>query len=344
LIFDCDSLKFQKKFIIGHLPPLGLFFDDDSKRFIAVYAHELIVIDATSTSTIQRLNVRGSATAFWCRATLFLGHGNGEIDIWEMEAGGLARVGGGTRGLHAHSTAVTDMAFAAAFWISSATDGTIQYWDWDFKVFAALHLPESVYACEILNGRRDVIVATSTELMRIEGALVFDKEEGETAAPIDSFDLLMDGIVCEPPPPIAPPAQTVVVTKKTLSRSMSTLTPPEAPPVPPPRAVFDTGAISTLNHLTEQVVKLHARHVEREKSVSTRLGGRRASEAGGRAAFGRTAAAAVWVADQERRWATFGLFARPGKRANVEEQPKSAAQQSREPIASRFSRAGQTAA
>ena len=93
-----------------------------------------------------------------------------------------------------HNAAVSGFSFSPEVWISSSMDGVVLVWDYnDFNTHKII-LPLPLYSCLLLNGRRDILVATETEVMKINGSTVFDREFDDERTEIDNFDRLKDAL------------------------------------------------------------------------------------------------------------------------------------------------------
>lgn len=87
-----------------------------------------------------------------------------------------------------HFDSVTGFAFSQSFWVSVSVDQTVRYWDYSNSNFFTINMPCRLFGCEIINGKRDVVVGTDNELMLIEGETVFNGEIDEVDSVVDNFD------------------------------------------------------------------------------------------------------------------------------------------------------------
>jgi hypothetical protein len=87
-------------------------------------------------------------------------------------------------------------------------------WNYNFEVTAKVRLPEPLFTCGILSGQRDIIVGTSTELMKIPG-IIFSGEVDQVNEVWDNFDM-------KPEAGVRPPGQLrdYLLTKKMKGRTM----------------------------------------------------------------------------------------------------------------------------
>ena len=91
-----------------------------------------------------------------------------------------------------HSDAITDFAFnKSKFWISISLDKTMNIWDDTFMLVRTLRFPFSLCKCCYLNGHRDILVATDSEIMIVNHKYISNEEDEENPL-IDNYDKLRD--------------------------------------------------------------------------------------------------------------------------------------------------------
>jgi WD40 repeat protein len=121
------------------------------------------------------VNLQGTSLSYFVDPLLLIGYPSGEIDVWEMIDGKLVRSNGSSC-LQAYSGPIRAMSFGKSIWVSCSSDGSVAVWDYHLLLSLRIRLPEPLFACEILNTRRDLIVATDSEIMTILGSLLFGEE------------------------------------------------------------------------------------------------------------------------------------------------------------------------
>ena len=93
-----------------------------------------------------------------------------------------------------HKDAVTGLTFSSKFFVSSSLDGSLKYWDYSFNLLYEITLPFPLLTCELLNGKRHVLVGIEKAILYVDGSIPFGEESDIYEATIDSFDLLYDKI------------------------------------------------------------------------------------------------------------------------------------------------------
>lgn len=205
--FLCDykTLKVTKRFRVTPYPvdACNIFFFPNCGVLVFLYLTDVYVYNIKTGLITQKMPIAGSRQSYMFGNYVFIGHENGTIDILEMVDGVLTAVNMSSD-QKIHAEGVSGMAFSPSFWISVALDGSIVLWDYHFMIIGRINLPEPIYACEILNGRKDIIVGTNSEIMIISGAEVFGEDSVEDEIELlDNFDGKVDALVedfyVEPP-------------------------------------------------------------------------------------------------------------------------------------------------
>lgn len=188
-VYLVDSHNFQcikKKFLIAHDSFCNLIFDPISGCLICVMSRETALFDLRSQKVVYRLDLKGTKLVSLNNGILYYGYPNGDINFVSIQDNSLVLMTKEPNRLHFDS--VTGFAFSQSFWISVSADQTVRYWDYLNNNFFTINMPCRLFGCEIINGKRDVVVGTDNELMLIDGKTVFDGEIDEIEPIVDNFD------------------------------------------------------------------------------------------------------------------------------------------------------------
>lgn len=100
-------------------------------------------------------------------------------------------------GIQAHQDSITGIAFAKNFFVTSSFDCSVKIWAYNFTNIASVFLPVPLFAVEILNAKRDLLVGTEQEIMRIPGKYVFGLKFEDEDPSIDNFNKKKDSLTSD---------------------------------------------------------------------------------------------------------------------------------------------------
>lgn len=192
LVDKTNFNQIKKKFSISHDIFCNLLFDPISLCLVCIMNRETVLFDLQSQKIVSTLKLKGSSLVCLNNGLLYYGYENGDINFVKIETNAEKS----QKELHLlskepnrlHFDSVTGFAFSQSFWVSVSADQTVRYWDYSNGNFFTINMPCRLFGCEIINGKRDVVVGTDNELMLIDGKTVFDGEIDEIDPLIDNFD------------------------------------------------------------------------------------------------------------------------------------------------------------
>ena len=194
---DYNNLKVLKRFRVTPyaVEACNVFFSPMFGVIVFLYLSGAYVYNVNTGLITQNMPLQASRQSHMFGNYIFIGHDNGTIDILELQDGMLVAVSMSSD-QQIHSEGVSGMAFSPSFWISASLDGSVVLWDYNFMILGRIVLPEPIYACEILNGKKDIVVGTNSEIMIISGAEVFGEDCAEDENELlDNFDGKVDVLV-----------------------------------------------------------------------------------------------------------------------------------------------------
>ncbi|EAX95162.1 hypothetical protein TVAG_078510 [Trichomonas vaginalis G3] len=155
-----------------------------------VYRTTIIIFDSENLAVLcSKSDIKSSNVVGILGNNILIGLEDGTIERYEVIQNDLKE----SFKIKSHSQRVTNISFSPTFWISTSLDGNVCLYDYDWTVFYKISLPCSLLSGIILNGRREILVATDSELMIIEPVYqMFFNEIDEEHPLLDVFDELDD--------------------------------------------------------------------------------------------------------------------------------------------------------
>lgn len=193
-IYSYNDFKEIYHFTIVNDKLQRMFYHYESDCIVMVLKRETLLYDIKKGKIIDQIRVNGNKVT-----ELF-----GNMLKYGYDSGYIAQVNIVNRQLvpididnmqRPHSDTITCFSFSAEFWISMSLDGKIIYWDYNMMKMFQITFPLPLQAGLIMNGKRDILAATDTEVMIIKGSFVFDSNELDKEIPeVDNFDKLADNL------------------------------------------------------------------------------------------------------------------------------------------------------
>ncbi|KAK8844961.1 hypothetical protein M9Y10_021134 [Tritrichomonas musculus] len=196
---DYNSLKSKCKIMFGNFDVLNMLFHDKTGSLVLLFKNEIILINIKKHSVVARLslNCKNISVSHLNDNFVYIGLETGQIMIVNIIDELTLQLNNDLTSQTIHTEAVTSFAFSQSFWVSTGMDGSVLFWEYSLNLIAKVILPEAIYACEVINGRRDLIVGTKSELMMIKGETIFDGEIDDEIEIIDNFDRKDDQLYSE---------------------------------------------------------------------------------------------------------------------------------------------------
>jgi hypothetical protein len=97
-----------------------------------------------------------------------------------------------SNGARLHDDAITSFSRGSVFFVSASVDRTVRVWTNDFALRFQLGFPLPLYSVAVLNGKRDLLIGTESEIMFVNGDVVFHGEVDAEDQEFDNFDKLHD--------------------------------------------------------------------------------------------------------------------------------------------------------
>ncbi|KAK8892998.1 hypothetical protein M9Y10_030253 [Tritrichomonas musculus] len=188
-IYDYVTFSLLMQTSIGYLDVIKLFYDILSQSLVIVNGKTTMIYDLQNKRISDQLDIEGSDVVSLFGDFVKFGYKTGHITTVYIEKGHFKT--DSIIDKRSHSNEVTGFSFSPEFWISSSLDCNLLAWNYHEEKIFQIMLPLPLKACCIINGRRDILVATDSEVMKVGGDnffLSFDDEISE----IDNYDKLCD--------------------------------------------------------------------------------------------------------------------------------------------------------
>ncbi|OHT05938.1 hypothetical protein TRFO_26148 [Tritrichomonas foetus] len=172
---------------------IDLLYHHRTHSIYAVYTNEINRFDFRARRIVESIAVESNEVAKIHGDFLIVGFRNGTIQpfiIHEFQTFPIETPSNKTF----HSNSVTGFSFAPKFFVSSSKDCTIKYWDYSFNLLYEILLPFPILTCELLNGKRHVLIGIEKGVLFVSGYYAFGDEADIYESYIDSFDLLDDDL------------------------------------------------------------------------------------------------------------------------------------------------------
>ena len=192
-ILDYQNLKETHHFTVINDKLLKMFYHFESDSIVMVFKKKTILFDLKKGQINDTLIIDGNHVTSLFSNMLLYGYESGyiaEADIVDSQLVMRDKSGNMQR---PHSDAVTSFSFSLSFWISLSFDGKIIVWNYSKEKICQFSFPIPLKAGLVMNGRRDILAATESEVMIIRGNSVFDDNQVDREiSEIDNFDRLKD--------------------------------------------------------------------------------------------------------------------------------------------------------
>ena len=194
MFYDYHTFVQVNRFLIQKRKICCVYYHVSSESIIVLFENEVVRFDMNRQASTHRVFTSGQVIAELIGNTLFLGCQDGTIKTVEISSSGMVLRDEGARAFHTKE--ITDMKFHRDFFITVSKDQYLKVWDYELCEICRVWMPYQLSSCEILNGKRDILVGTDSDIVIIDGKLLFDCQDEENSE-IDNYDRLEDQLVTE---------------------------------------------------------------------------------------------------------------------------------------------------
>ncbi|KAK8866958.1 hypothetical protein M9Y10_009927 [Tritrichomonas musculus] len=180
---------------LSHKRVNQLLYHHRTHSIYAIFMSEINRFDFRARRVVESIGVENNEIAKIHSDFLFVGFKNGAIQpfvIHEFQTFPVKMIKD-----KFHSGSVTGFSFTSKFFVSCSSDCSVKYWDYSFNLICEIFLPFPILTCELLNGKRHLLVGVENAILFIPGTIAFNQEVDIFEQKIDSFDLLDDDLQVE---------------------------------------------------------------------------------------------------------------------------------------------------
>lgn len=188
LFCDYETMAIEERYTISASQVVNMLYD--GQYIVLVYSEEMFLIDKETAEVVYKCYFTPTNLMRIHESMIYVGYSDGKIKRLEIKDAMIIELSEDICSYHVDQ--VTGINFGESHWISSSLDGSLNYYDYKCNLFAKVRLPFALYGCEFLNGGRDVICGTETELIIVHSYQVFEGEVDAVDDVYDNFDKLLD--------------------------------------------------------------------------------------------------------------------------------------------------------
>lgn len=207
-ILDYDAFELKENFHLSNSTIRNFFYYHPKPSFVVEFDREIVLFDLELRKITSRISISIKSTySELFSDSLYIGDINGSINKFDINPElGLVR---DTIEINGHQEAVSSLSFSLEYMVSTSFDGSVVIWDYSFNKIFQIKCPLSIFSSCFLNGCRDLILGTESELMIMKGDSLFKGSKDHENKLIDNF--LHN-------PDVQPPLLPIAVSKTNLNK------------------------------------------------------------------------------------------------------------------------------
>lgn len=196
-IIDYNRFQTIEKFKLTNTKIANIFYHHPSSSMIVMYDAELIRFSLIEKVILGRvpIDIQSTFSELFCDS-IFIGDKSGKIHKFNIDDEDI--ISKDVNEINGHLTAISHISFSPSFMISSSFDGAVVIWDYSFNKVSQITAPLPIFSCCFLNGHRDIILGTETELMIMKGEVIFKGDKDDEFEDVDNFLKNADVFMNEP--------------------------------------------------------------------------------------------------------------------------------------------------
>jgi hypothetical protein len=189
LFFEYENYSEIARYAIANKRITNLCYHK-SDCVLVVFMTEVCRFDIPTLTVIERFVIDSHEISALHGDMFFVGAKSGFIQTFLVGINQVLNVS--DRSVDFHKAVITGLTFSRTFFVSASRDKYVRFWDYRLNPIGEVWLPFPVLTCELLNGKRHLLVATDEAILIINGPLMFDDQVDLYDAQIDSFDIKKD--------------------------------------------------------------------------------------------------------------------------------------------------------
>jgi hypothetical protein len=189
VIFDYGNYRELNRYSIANHRVTDLCYHKSECIFV-VFLTEVRRFDLKSRTVLERFSI-GAHEVCGLHGDLFLvGAKSGLIQSFLINSQQVLEVSDPS--MVFHKDIITGLSFSRTFCATSSRDQFVKFWDYQLNLIGEIWFPFPILTCELLNGKRHLLIATEKAILVVNGPTLFGDTVDTYEGAIDSFDLLQD--------------------------------------------------------------------------------------------------------------------------------------------------------
>ncbi|OHT10442.1 hypothetical protein TRFO_20243 [Tritrichomonas foetus] len=187
-IYDYHTFALIERLKVSYHKVINAFYNAEFQSIVFVFEETTILFSLLTKEIVDEVEINGCSNVEHFGDLVRFGYESGHITTLYIEDG---RFSPNITDYRPHYEPITSFSFSTDFWLSSSVDSKILVWNYFDENVVVIKLPLPIFSCCLMNGKRDILLSTETEIMKISGYSVFYEQDDEDEE-IDNFDKLSD--------------------------------------------------------------------------------------------------------------------------------------------------------
>ena len=192
MYYDYETLSPKGRNVVSQYPIVRICYHKESDSLLLVFSDRVLQWKIKEEKTIGQMNFTPSSVYMELDDVYVFGYKDGTIQSLCVKDGLVASHE--TSSLRLHDDEITGFSRGSTFFVTSSVDLSVRVWSNDFMLIHQVILPLPLGSCAVLNGKRHILVSTDSEIMFIDGRLIFGGEVDEEDEKYDNYDRLRDAL------------------------------------------------------------------------------------------------------------------------------------------------------
>lgn len=163
IFYDYIEMKQVGRFVVYQYQIIGLFYNRECDSLILVYQDRIIRFDMRQGKMFESVDIKTNRLCIYFDGNLCFGYQNGSLGVVTVGNGILEKHE--MNGVQPHDDAITGLSLGDFHFVTCSADRTCFVWSRDFTALCRLVFPMPLTSCCLLNGKRDLLVATENDIM-----------------------------------------------------------------------------------------------------------------------------------------------------------------------------------
>jgi len=194
-IYSYEKFSFIKRFNPSIGPIESIFCHEDTDTILIVSNKKLSRYSSSSGLPLGTYPHHSGCISRVFNDLLIVGFENGSFSFKRIKKNSIEILYDVDKPIHKGK--VTGLSCGSNFFVSCGNEGSVIVWNYEIEIIAELCYPLKLNSVSVLNGRRDLLVGTDSEMMFISGAMVFGNERDEEDLIMDNYDRISDSLTAE---------------------------------------------------------------------------------------------------------------------------------------------------